>query len=388
MKKKFILAAAAMTACCIAANAEVRELAPFYPCDNWSITLNGGVAAPLNPTAGSFGDNLRGVASLEVRKQIAPSFGLGLEGDFGFNTSTWNKRPSMRNVVDNIYVGPFAAVNLNNLFAGYAGQPRVVEVELVGGVGWLHSFVPKAQGPDYDDLGLKGGINLNFNLGADKAWTVSLKPAIIWNATNREHTVFSGKDAALELMAGVTYHFGNSNGTHSFAFAAPCDYSEYNDQINALRAMVVAQEAGIADLATANANLKAQLDECLNRPATVVTNTVVETNNNLQSVRYVFYRVGSSTITSDQQPNVEMIANYMKKNPKSTVVIKGYASKDGNLSFNERLAAARAQSVKTMLVNKFGIKADRIKAEGQGIGEMFKEESWNRVAICILDDNN
>ncbi|MCM1309862.1 MAG: OmpA family protein [Bacteroides sp.] len=386
--KKFILAAIATFALTGVANAENRELAPLAPCDNWSITLKGGIATPLNRMEGSFKDNIRGVAGLEVRKQIAPAFGIGVEGDFGFNTSTWNMRPSMHNVLDDMYIGVFGAVNLNNLFAGYAGQPRVFEVEVVGGAGWIHGFVPKAQGYDYDDLGVKTGLNLNFNLGEAKAWTVSLKPAILWDASRKDFKAFSGRTAALELMAGVTYHFGNSNGTHSFAFAAPCDYSEYNDQINALRAMVVAQEAGIADLTTANANLKAQLDECLNRPATVVTNTVVETNNNLQSVRYIFYKIGSSKITADQQPNVEMIANYMKKNPKSTVVIKGYASKDGNLSFNERLAAARAQSVKSMLTNKYGIKADRIKAEGQGIGEMFKEESWNRVAICILDDNN
>lgn len=388
MMKKIILAAIATVAFSGAANAENRELAPIAPGDNWSVTLKGGIAAPVNRTGGSFKDNIRGVAGMELRKQIAPSFGLGVESDFGFNTSTWNGHRSMRNVVDNMYVGIFGAVNLNNLFAGYAGQPRVFEMELVGGAGWLHGFVPASQGTDYNDLGVKTGMNFNFNIGADKAWTIGIKPAIIWNVTNDHRHIMSGRDAALELTAGVTYHFGNSNGTHSFAFAEPCDYSEYNDQINALRAMVVAQEAGIADLTTANANLKAQLDECINRPATVVTNTVVETNNNLQSIRYVFYKIGSSNITADQRPNVEMIANYMKKNPGSTVLIKGYASKDGNLSFNERLAAARAQGVKSMLTNKYGISASRIKAEGQGIGEMFKEESWNRVAICIIDDNN
>lgn len=385
--KKIILAAIATVALSGVANAESRELAPFAPCDNWSITLKGGIVNPLNPYHGSFGDNVRGAAGLEVRKQIAPAFGIGVEGEFGFNTSTWNKMPSMRNVVDAMYLGVFGATNLNNLFAGYAGQPRVFEVELVGGVGWIRTFVPHSQGADQNDLGVKTGMNFNFNLGESKAWTIGIKPAIVWNVTNGHHTVFSERAAALELMAGVTYHFGNSNGTHSFAYAEPCDYSDYNEQINALRAMVVAQEAGMADLTAANATLKSQLERCMNRPATVVTNTVVENTNSLQSVRYIFYRIGSSKIGTDQQPNVEMIAQYMKNNPESTVLIKGYASKDGNLQFNERLAAARAEGVKSMLVNKYGIKASRIKAEGQGIGEMFKEESWNRVSICILDDN-
>lgn len=383
--KKIIIAAIAAIACTGAANAERKSLAPLAPCDNWSLTLKGGAATLLNPH-NDIKDNFRGGFGVEARKQIAPAFGIGIEGEFGFNTSTWDGKPSIHTAFDNMYVGTFGAVNLNNLFAGYAGQPRVCEVELVGGLGWIHTFGHKNEAKATDDMGVKTGINLNFNLGAEKAWTVGLKPAIIWNVTNKNYTCYSGRTAALEIAAGVTYHFGCSNGTHSFAFAAPCDYTPYNEQINALRATVAAQEAANADLNSANAALKAQLDECRKRPAPVVTNTVVETNNTLESVRYVFYKIGSSTITADQQPNVEMIAQYMKNNPGSKVTIKGYASKDGNLEFNKKLAAKRAESVKTMLIKKYGIKADRIIAEGQGIGEMFKEESWNRVAICILAD--
>lgn len=107
-----------------------------------------------------------------------------------------------------------------------------------------------------------------------------------------------------------------------------------------------------------------------------------ETNNNLESVRYVFFKVGSSKITADQQPNVEMVASYLNHHPSAKVVIKGYASPDGNLEFNERLAAARAESVKTALVNRYKIPESRIVAEGEGIGHMFAEDSWNRVSIA------
>ena len=113
---------------------------------------------------------------------------------------------------------------------------------------------------------------------------------------------------------------------------------------------------------------------------------VKEVNNNLQSVRYIFYKIGSSVITADQQPNVEMVAQYLKNHKDSKVVVKGYASPDGNLEFNKKLAAARAESVKTALVKKYGISADRITAEGEGIGEMFSENDWNRVSICTLED--
>ncbi len=79
-----------------------------------------------------------------------------------------------------------------------------------------------------------------------------------------------------------------------------------------------------------------------------------------------------------------MIASYLKSNPEAKVIVKGYASKEGELEFNERLSADRAESVKSMLESKYGIASDRIKAEGCGILEQFKELSWNRVAICII----
>ncbi|MDE6526845.1 MAG: OmpA family protein, partial [Muribaculaceae bacterium] len=114
---------------------------------------------------------------------------------------------------------------------------------------------------------------------------------------------------------------------------------------------------------------------------------VKEVNNNYSSVRFVFFRVGSSKITADQQPNIEMIADYMKHHPKSKVVIKGYASPEGNYDFNVKLAKNRAESVKNTLVSTYKIAVDRITAEGEGIGHMFKEDSWNRVSICTLDED-
>ncbi|MDE6254831.1 MAG: OmpA family protein, partial [Muribaculaceae bacterium] len=112
---------------------------------------------------------------------------------------------------------------------------------------------------------------------------------------------------------------------------------------------------------------------------------VTQVKNNLESVRYIFFKLGSSAIGADQQPNVEMIAAYLNNHPNSKVVIKGYASKDGPEDVNIRLANQRAQSVKDALMKRYKIPASRIVAEGQGIGEMFEEESWNRVAICILE---
>ena len=121
---------------------------------------------------------------------------------------------------------------------------------------------------------------------------------------------------------------------------------------------------------------------CKNKKPEVVEVKVDNTN----SVRYVYFKVGSSKIAADQKPNVEMVASYLKNNADSKVVIKGYASADGSKALNEKLAAARAEAVKNMLVKTYKIDANRIEATGQGVGNMFKEASWNRVSICTIEN--
>ena len=112
--------------------------------------------------------------------------------------------------------------------------------------------------------------------------------------------------------------------------------------------------------------------------------TVVKTNRIPESI--ITFRQGKSVVDASQLPNVERVAIYMKKHPEAKVVIKGYASPEGNLAFNEKLAKARAQAVKSILVKNNKINDTRITAEGQGIGDMFSEPDWNRVSICTIEE--
>lgn len=331
----------------------------------------------------------RGIAGAELRKQITPIFGLGVEGEWSVNTSSWTGLKSA-NTFDHQYVGVFGTFNFMNAFAGYTGAPRVFELEAVAGTGWLHAYYPHTVEEDGNSWATKVGLNFNFNLGEAKAWTISLKPAILWNMNHHgiESNVlgyaanYDSNHAVVELEAGVTYHFGNSNGTHHFTLVRPYDQAEVdalNAQINALRADLDACGVNNAALLAQIADLQAQLDACNRRPAAV--EKVVKDLNN---IRYVFFNISSAVIQPNQQPNVAMVADAMKDN-KATVTVDGYASKDGSLAFNEKLAQRRADAVKKELVNRYGIAADRVNAQGKGIGDLFSENDWNRVAVCTVN---
>ena len=384
MKKIILLAALAMGAVASQAQTTVAG-SKFF--DNWSFTLKGGMVSPMENVG--FFKAARGIAGAELRKQITPIFGLGVEGEWSVNTSSWTGLKSA-NTFDHQYVGVFGTFNFMNAFAGYKGAPRVFELEAVAGTGWLHAYYPHSVAEDGNSWATKVGLNFNFNLGQSKAWTISLKPAILWNMNHHgiEANVlgyeanYNSNNAVVELEAGITYHFGNSNGTHHFVLVRPYDQAEVdalNAQINALRADLDACGVNNAALLAQIADLQAQLDACNRRPAAV--EKVVKDLNN---IRYVFFNISSAVIQPNQQPNVAMVADAMKDN-KTTVTVDGYASKDGSLAFNEKLAQRRADAVKKELVNRYGIAADRINAQGKGIGDLFSENDWNRVAVCTVN---
>ena len=84
-------------------------------------------------------------------------------------------------------------------------------------------------------------------------------------------------------------------------------------------------------------------------------------------------------------PNIDRLASYLKKNSNAKVSISGYASPEGNAEFNQKLSEKRAEAVKKILVDKYGISADRIETAGKGVGNVFAEPTYNRASICVTE---
>lgn len=388
--KKTVLLAVILIGSVVGSQAQTTVAGSKFT-DNWSFTLKGGAALPSKGVEEhGFWDDARGLIGVELRKQITPVLGLGVEGEWSVNSSSWFSVKSS-NAFDHQYVGVFGAINFMNAFAGYAGLPRLFELELVAGTGWLHAYYPHRVSDDGNSWGTKVGLNFNFNLGKEKAWTLAIKPAYLWNMNGSPERNVLGYAAGynknygvLELEAGITYHFGNSNGSRHFVIVNRFEQSEIdalNAQINELRAALDASGTDNATLKMQIADMQAQLDACRRRPP-VVEKVVKDLNN----IRYVFFNCGSSSILANQQPNIAMVADQLKKNSRATVTVKGYASKDGSLAFNKKLAERRAEAVKKELVKRYGVDSDRVSAEGMGIGDLFEENSWNRVSVVTINE--
>lgn len=347
--------------------------------DNWSLGINAGGTTPLTHSA--FIKNMRPVVGLGLNKQLTPSFGFGLEAMGSFNTT------SSRTAIDNSNISLLGMLNLNNFFGVYKGTPRTFEIEAVFGIGWLHYYVNKDLGEDINNPSAKVGLNFNFNLGERKAWTLAVKPALVYDMNDEGTHRFNANNAAWEITAGLRYHFKCSNGERYFTKVKPYDQNEIdalNDRVNRLRSEAESNAAALRNEKQRAKDLETELNECKNRAPKVVTNTIDNSKKTLESV--ITFRQGRTTIESSQLPNVERIATYLKNHKEAKVVIKGYASPEGSEEVNARIAKQRAEVVKNTLINKYRIAADRISAEGQGVGNMFDEPDWNRVSICTIDE--
>jgi outer membrane protein OmpA-like peptidoglycan-associated protein len=103
--------------------------------------------------------------------------------------------------------------------------------------------------------------------------------------------------------------------------------------------------------------------------------------------RDVFFLINKFDIRDSEAQKVKDIADYMKKYPKSKVVVTGYADAGtGNDKINDRLSAQRADAVVKALKEQYGIAESRISYDSKGARvQPFAENDMNRVSICIAE---
>lgn len=377
MKKSIILSVLVVVAA-LTTNAQTTVEGSKFG-DNWSMELKAGAITPLKHSP--FFKSARPAVGVEFTKLLTPVFGFGIQGMGYINTT------NSRTAIDGSDVSLLGKINLTNLFGSYLGTPRAFEIEALTGIGWLHGYINGAG--DYNAMSTRLGLNFNFNLGESKEWTLGIKPALVYNMDgdfNRYKSRFNADHAAFELTAGLAYHFKGSNGSHHFTLAKLYDQAEVNElnsTINDLRQQINQKNNLIGE----EAQRLNMLQQELNNARTEVTKEVVVVKKTSEIPEIlVSFKQGRSAVDASQIPNVERVADYMQSHANVKVTIKGYASPEGSIELNEKLAQTRADAVKNLLIKKYKISADRIVSEGQGIGNMFSEPTWNRVSICILEE--
>ena len=136
------------------------------------------------------------------------------------------------------------------------------------------------------------------------------------------------------------------------------------------------------------AALRQQIDELEKAPVYNYDNRRVihqdRSRNNVQLSRSVFFKVNSDVLNAEGREAVRNVADFVINDPRALVLVYGYASIDGPVDFNNKLAAKRAASVIKAL-QEAGVPAAAIKRYDNGVDTTpAKRTDARRVDMDVI----
>lgn len=106
-----------------------------------------------------------------------------------------------------------------------------------------------------------------------------------------------------------------------------------------------------------------ELDRCPNTPRGYKVDDV----GCFKEVRlHINFPFDSWKILPKYYPEIERFANFLKDNPQIKVEIQGHTDSIGSEKYNLILSQKRAEAVRNLLIKKYGISPDRLRAKGYG----------------------
>lgn len=389
MKKCLMLLAAASVVVTLPLKAQVVEevavvqVQDKYPVitnsfwDNWFFSLGGGASVLMGDGdhAGSFGKRISPTLNVAVGKWFTPGVGLRLQYS-GLQAKGFTDQKDADYVRGNQFKGGYykqrfdymnlhgdVLFNLNALFGGYNRQ-RVYEVIPFVGAGFIHNYTK----PRREALALNVGVLNRFRLS--DALDINVEFSALGTEDKFDGEIGGSRsfDSMLNLTAGITYRFP------SRGFRRPVP------QLISQAELALLQD-NLVVMAARNAELQNALAEAKSQPVAEVTETEVVIPSDI-APRTVFFSIGSSEVSPREAMNLSYLAEQMKQFPQTTYTVNGYAdAATGSAEFNKQLSLKRAQAVVDVLVHKYGIAADRLKADANGGVDRFGQPILNRVVL-------
>jgi outer membrane protein OmpA-like peptidoglycan-associated protein len=369
MKKIILMLVMVFASLSMFAQQTTVEGSKFF--DNTYVGVSVGGQVGMNDIIGHSNWTVAPDANLYLGKWFTPIFGMELNGEAVFHDgfSTRNK------FVDASYVGLNARLNLNNIFHKYRGESDRVEVIPFVGVGWLHAYgngtvedkgnVPTVQAVGRNAFATKMGIDLSFNLGETKAWVIDVRPTVMYALSGSNYTgepYYNVNKARVGLEVGFTYKFGhkNSKGVTTHNFTKAYTVREY--------------------------------DEMVERLSNVTPDTVVVTNDVVREVvrevpvtSYVvsspYFTKGEYTLDPTSNKVLDTLATQIKSDNKD-YVITGWASIEGEETYNSTLSLHRAEAVRNALVER-GVPTTRLSVVAGGATQQFGSDYESNRTVTV-----
>lgn len=377
--------------------------------DNWSITAMGGIYHPLAYSPN--GDLVSAVYGVELKKQFSPVLGLAAEYNYFAKNTLLTESKAERPQVHLL-----STFNLMNLFGGYRGRSRVFEIDLKWGLG-AGSYTETINGTQQkgDYLVSKVGADFNFNLGRHRVWTLTLRPAVVFDlrAKGTHQAAYNANQADVQLMGGLTYHFRNHDKRRNFTLGSSLALGSVVEERKAENKMfssdalqggttttkriVVLEKTHDSEggtpiidtiaVMTPPVSSVGQLDASVAHKDTLPIQSADTLSPHQHTWKMeIAFEEGSAKVSEAQFFNVERVAYILQHRPNAKVVVQGYAMSNELGKSRNDLAVQRARVVKILLVAQYNIASSRIHVSEQGMSREFSVSEWPSVAICSVTD--
>jgi len=110
------------------------------------------------------------------------------------------------------------------------------------------------------------------------------------------------------------------------------------------------------------------VDKCPNTPANVTVDAegcpaVAEVVRVELDVKFDFDK---SKVKEESYGDIKNLADFMKQYPQTTTVVEGHTDSVGTDAYNQKLSERRANAVRDVLVNQYGVEGARVNTAGYG----------------------
>lgn len=202
-------------------------------------------------------------------------------------------------------------------------------------------------GVNHTDIGDQHGTGLRGTLGYRHVLTQSLSTR--FELAYQDGFAQSTELSDVYLGTAIQYTFGQRGAVT--ARPEPQSYSSSEVRI------ADADGDGVPDY----------LDLCPDTPAGQAVNTYGCSVYQARDGRFeldIKFANNSADMTDIERNELAMLAEHMRLNPEARMDVEGHTSSTGAGWRNRQLSQERADAVKRLLVNEFGISASRIQARG------------------------
>jgi len=211
-----------------------------------------------------------------------------------------------------------------------------------------------------------------INIGLGKHWDVNDSVKIITEIAAYQPLASDNSNVHLGLKLGFAYAFGGStapavhqDGDNDGVMDGhdKCSFTLAGTQVDATGC-----EITLASDQDEDSVMDSQ-DQCANTPMLDKVDSKgcsVFTEEQYSIDLKVLFANNSSVIKNPDDSQFQEFADFMNRFPSTDTTIEGHSSAPGEDAYNMRLSQTRAQKVRVLLINQYGISGERLVAKGFG----------------------